>query len=174
VTPDVQKIIDEFLDEGNLNNDDINKSIDKFNNILLKAADISLNRKKKASIKGTTTNKKQNKQEWYDQSLISARRNLNDKWNLLNKYNKDPIVRSNFFSSLKQFRKLRKEKYREYKHAIINKLDNLKENDPKEYWRLLDKLKHLDGASETSANNVSPTDNWYNYFKSLNTSTSSN
>jgi len=98
----------------------------------LKAADIALNRKKQASIKGTTTNKKQNKQEWYDQSLISARRNLNDKWNLLNKYNKDPIVRSNFFSSLKQFRKLRKEKYREYKHEIINKLENLKENDPKE------------------------------------------
>lgn len=65
------------------------------------------------------------------------------------------------FSSLKQFRKLGKEKYREYKHDIINKLDNLKENDPKEYWRLLDKLKHLDGASETSANNNSPTD-WYN------------
>ena len=54
MTPDVQKIIDEFLDEGNLKNDDINKSIDKFNNILLKAADISLSRKKKASIKEKT------------------------------------------------------------------------------------------------------------------------
>ena len=58
MTPDVHKIIDEFLDEGNLKHDDINKSIDKFNNILLKTADISLNRKKKASIKGTTTKKK--------------------------------------------------------------------------------------------------------------------
>ena len=140
----------------------------------MKATDISLNRKKKASIKGTTTKKKQNKQEWYDQSLISARRNLNDKWNLLNKYNKDPILDLTVFRSLQQFRKLRKEKYREYRQENkINKLDNLKENDPKEYWSLLDKLKHLDGASETSANNVSPTD-WYNYFKSLNTSTSSN
>lgn len=48
-------------------------------------------------------------------------------------------------------------KYRECKHEIINKLDNLKENDPKEYWCILDKLKHIYGAVETSAN-VSPTD----------------
>jgi hypothetical protein len=58
VTPDVHTIIDEFLDEGNLKHDDINKSIDKLNNILLKTADISLNRKNKALIKGTTTKKK--------------------------------------------------------------------------------------------------------------------
>lgn len=58
MTPDVHTIIDEFLDEGNLKHDDINKSIDKLNNILLKTADISLNRKNKALIKGTTTKKK--------------------------------------------------------------------------------------------------------------------
>lgn len=32
--------------------------------------------------------------EWYDQSLTFARKNLNDKFNLLNKYPKDPYVRS--------------------------------------------------------------------------------
>jgi len=77
--------------------------------------------KKSAYVRGS----KKNLPEWYDESLTSARKNLNDKFNLLNKYPKDPYVRSALFNFRKHFRKLRKNKYREYKQNLLNKLDNI-------------------------------------------------
>ena len=118
--------------------------------------------KKSAYVRGS----KKNLPEWYDQSLTSARKNLNDKFNLLNKYPKDPYVRSALFNFRKHFRKLRKNKYREYKQNLLNKLDNLQENNPKEYWNLLDKLKKINDNSNASSNNV-PLNEWHAYFKTL-------
>ena len=64
-----------------------------------------------------------NHQKWYDSSLINFKRNLDDRLNLLLKYDRDPQVRSQYFSSLKQYRKPRKMKWRQYRQIIINKLD---------------------------------------------------
>jgi len=59
---------------------------------------------------------------------------------------RDPQVRSQYFSSLKQYRKLRKMKLRQYRQEIINKLDSLYESNPKEYWKLLDQLKSKENS----------------------------
>jgi hypothetical protein len=45
---------------------------------------------------------------------------------------RDPQVRSQYFSSLKQYRKLRKMKSLQYRQEIINKVDSLYESNPKE------------------------------------------
>lgn len=68
--------------------------------------------------------------------MINLKRNLDDRLNLLLEYDRDPQVRSQYFSSLKQYRKLRKMKSRQYLQEIIDKLDSLYESNPKEYLKL--------------------------------------
>jgi hypothetical protein len=111
-----------------------------------------------------------NHQKWYDSSLINFKRNLDDRLNLLLKYGRDPHVRSQYFSSLKQYRKLRKMISRQYRQEIINKLDSLYESNPKEYWKLLDQLKSKDNSFSEDVSHV-PENEWYDYFKHLNEDT---
>jgi hypothetical protein len=95
---------------------DIENLINNFNRIVYVAADQSL-KKKNGTGKGRINNKNKkcrsnNRQKWYDSSLINCKRNLDDRLNLLLKYDRDPKVRSQYFSSLKQYRKPRKMKSR--------------------------------------------------------------
>ena len=84
------------------------------------------------------------------------------------KYSNDPIVRSRYFSTLKQYRKLRKLKSRQFRQEIINQLDTLYDNTPKEYWKLLDRLKSKDLSNVENNDHISEKE-WYEYFKQLNT-----
>ena len=102
--------------------------------------------------------------------MINFKRNLDDRLNILLKYDRDPQVRSQYFSSLNQYRKLRKMKSRQYRQEIINKLDSLYESNPKEYWKLLDQLKSKDNSFSEDASHV-PENEWYDYFKHLNEDT---
>ena len=51
----------------------------------------------------------------------------------MSKYPKNPFIRGAFHKSNKEFTKLRKLKKREYTPNILDKLDNLQTNNPKEY-----------------------------------------
>lgn len=82
--------------------------------------------------------------KWYDVSLQKARLVLMNKEKLFKKFSNDPYVRSSFYKSLKEFRKLRKHKLRQYRQDILNKLDSMHENNPSLYWKLLDELKNTD------------------------------
>ena len=69
---------------------------------------------------------------------------------------------------MKIYRKLsRKLKYKQYKNDIIEKLDNLEDNNPKTYWELLDKLQNC-YKRETDYTSSIENQEWYEYFKNLN------
>jgi 3'-phosphoadenosine 5'-phosphosulfate sulfotransferase len=51
----------------------------------------------------------------------------------MSKYPKNPFITGAFHKSNKEFAKLRKLKKREYTQNILDKLDNLQTNNPKEY-----------------------------------------
>jgi predicted transcriptional regulator len=153
---------------------DIENLVNNFNRIVYDAAGQSLKkmngtRKRKINNKNKKC-RSNNHQKWYDSSLINFKRNLDDRLNLLLKYDRDPQVRSQYFSSLKQYRKLRKMKSLQYRQEIINKLDSLYESNPKEYWKLLDQLKSKDNSFSEDASHV-PENEWYDYFKHLNEDT---
>lgn len=84
---------------------------------------------------------------------------------MLQKYPFDPVIRSSFFSLLKHYRKTRKKKIRDFRQDLIDKLDNLKDDNPSQYWALLHELS--DTNRENSTSDVS-TDAWFSYFKNLN------
>lgn len=142
----------------------INSAINDFNDILLTAAEKSLKKRK------TVTKQKRKKvkdKPWQDDDLKKTKRDLDHKLILMQKYSKDPIVRGNFFKQLKCYRKLRKLKIRSFKNNLINKLEELHEENPKAYWALLDQLKYDEKKNKRDETHVN-TETWYEYFKDLN------
>ncbi|VDI01592.1 Hypothetical predicted protein [Mytilus galloprovincialis] len=138
------------------------------NTIFYEAANLSL--KQKPTKKSTSKLKQNVKKEpnWLDASLSKLKNNLNDKEKLLQKYPFDPVIRSSFFRLLKHYRKTRKKKIRDFRQDLIDKLDNLKDNNPSQYWALLHELS--DTNRENTTSDVS-TDAWFSYFKNLNEET---
>ncbi|CAG2213631.1 unnamed protein product [Mytilus edulis] len=140
--------------------------IQDLNNILYEAANISIKKKIIKKVNGTAKVKKSQQSKWFDLPLINMKKQLCDKEKLFKKYNKDPYIRSSFFALLKKYRKARKTKYREFRADLIDQLDNLREENPKSYWTLLESLKNSDKKTEKSSNITST--EWAEYFKDLN------
>ena len=171
VSENVKKLITLFENEHPVVSDiGINNMVDSFNQIVYEAADMVL--KKKRNKKSVNIRSRPHKKaKWYDQSLIVAKRQLNYKLVLFKKFHNDPYIRSAYFSALKHFRKLRKFKFRKYKHDLIAKLDSLCDKNPKEYWKLLEEICITCNKSQTrTVGSVSSCD-WLHHFEQLNSNT---
>ncbi|CAG2204832.1 unnamed protein product [Mytilus edulis] len=144
----------------------INSLINNFNQVIYDVANKSL-RKKHHSFK--KSNKKKKKPNWENLSLSVLKKHLIDKENLFKKYNKDPYIRSSYFSALKHYRKSRKNTIRLYRQNLVNQLDNLKDNNPKAYWKLLNKFLSEGGDSRVQSQDNISAEEWLNYFRELNT-----
>ena len=144
-------------------NSDIDGMVSDMNQVLCKAADSAGCKPPNKSVRPISRHLPK-KPKWYDVPLSSLKRSLDNKLVLFKKYNKDPIIRGSFYSALKLYRKARKQKIREYYSSIVDQLDALRENKPKEYWSLLGNLVN---SSSTNGSDISP-DTWYSYFSDLN------
>ncbi|CAG2241908.1 unnamed protein product [Mytilus edulis] len=147
--------------------DSINNAAEDLNKIFLKAADLSL---KKIIRKPKKSKKKKIKKnrEWQDQDIINLKQNLYRKYKLMQNHNTDPYVRGSFFKCLKSYRKQRRAKIRKFKQDIMNKLDNLYDQNPKAYWQLLDKIKNISNNSQNKSENTIDPSEWQEYFQKLN------
>lgn len=148
LTNDIQQKIENFNNtEYKADTDDMVKDV---NNIFYETANLSLKQK---PLKKSTSKPKQDvkkKPEWLDAPLSKLKSLLIDKEKLLQKHPVDPIVRSSFFSMLKYYRKERKKKIREFRQNLVNQLDQLKDENPSQYWALLNELSNTYNKNETS------------------------
>ena len=71
------------------------------------------------------------------------KRLVDEKAKLMSKFPKDPIVRGSFFNHNKKYAKLRGKKRREFKQKILDRIENLEADNPKEYWSLVNQLSTL-------------------------------
>ena len=141
---------------------EVERAVESLQDILLLAANKSLKRKTKVRGRGIKS------KPWFDLNLCNMRKELDHKSDKLARFPNDPIIRGNFFKFRKLYSKTCKMKYRQYKANLIQKLDNLFENDPSKYWELLNKLKYDDEKKSSGESNI-PADEWVEYFKILNT-----
>ena len=82
----------------------------------------------------------------------------------MSKFPKDPVVCGSFYKLNKRYAKTRKKKRREFKQNILNHLDELQSNNPKEIWSLVNQL--CNEQSDKSVSNIDG-DTWYKYFSIL-------
>ena len=83
----------------------------------------------------------ENSKPWHDQDLDKLKRITIEKGKLMTKFPRDPIIRGSFFKINKQYSKLRKKKKKEFRQSVLDRLDALESENPKEYWSLLNSLK---------------------------------
>ena len=77
-------------------------------------------------------------------------------------------VRESFFNKRKQYKKLLRQKEKQYREEIVNRLNTSNRHNAKEYWGIVDELKELNSsASQKCTSSLVSTDNWYNHFKNL-------
>ncbi|VDI55386.1 Hypothetical predicted protein, partial [Mytilus galloprovincialis] len=113
----------------------VDEASSKLSNIFLSAANLSLKRPLKKH-----TNKQKNK-KWFDASLQQARTNLLNYGKIYSRFPYDPIIKNHFYKLNREYSKLRKYKYKQYKQSLISQLDSLHEENPKLYWNLINELQ---------------------------------
>jgi exonuclease III len=159
-SPEVSAKVSEFMGKKFQNTwEDIQEATNSLNDIIYLAASKSLrkmNRPKKSMNKDKI---------WYNRSLKAMKKDLQKKALLLAHYPQEPGIRKAYFQGLKWYNQKRKLERKKFKAEMIDKLDNLRENSPKEYWKILELLKN--GESDKPINIIDPA-TWYNYFKDLN------
>ena len=158
LSPDIQKKIENFknkdIDNSQILIDDASAEL---SNIFISAASISLKR-------GTKSKKSCKDKKWHDTDLKSLRRKLINYGKVYSKFPHDPLVRGHYFQLDKQYSRLRKFKYREYKNSLIDQLQSLHDDNPKLYWNIINELKNKKNNDYSSA--VAPS-KWLSHFQSL-------
>ena len=93
------------------------------------------------------------------------RYSLDNKGQIYAKFPNDPVIRGSFYILQREYSKVCKKKLREFKRDLVEKLDNLHENNPKEYWQLLNSVtKDRDNSTESQVS----IEEWLNHFSKLN------
>ena len=100
--------------------------------------------------------------KWYDKSCQELSKNLKLVASLLSKSPKDPYLRGKLITTRKEYKKLLKLKRKEYHNEIIQKLERAEEKDPKEYWKLVNKLR-----KNKLEKKISNTEDFVNFFENL-------
>lgn len=146
----MQNDIKQFMDEDiNFDETSINNATNKLHCIFEKVCKASLKRKKRVKAKGN---------KWYDSDLSSLKKLVDEKAFLMS------VVCGSFYKLNKRYAKTRKKKRREFKQNILNHLDELQSNNPKEIWSLVNQL--CNEQSDKSVSNIDG-DTWYKYFSIL-------
>jgi predicted RNA-binding protein with EMAP domain len=70
-----------------------------------------------------------------------------------------------FFFIRKEYSKLCKRKYREFKQDLISKIYSLHQNDSKQYWEILNSLRN--DNQDSTYSKITP-EEWVSHFSNLN------
>lgn len=143
-----------------------NSSIDNIVTSVTNVFNITAKKSLTRNIKLNNTNNKHKQKKWYNPTLQSLRRELNNQGILLSQNPHDPITRRNYFYLLRNYRKKCKNEKRKFTSNILTKLDELHENNPSQYWKL---FKMLSNANEIIDKDLSVNKSTlYQHYKGLN------
>ena len=124
--------IDTLLDNDS---GDMEIIIDKIGEIYTIGHEVKTEKKKKKNKPKTV------KKKWYDKSCQELSRQLKQTAKLLSRSPNNPNIRGNFHKTRKQYKKLIKTKKKEWKNQMVQKLEQIEENKPEEYWKLVNELR---------------------------------
>ena len=100
----------------------------------------------------------------FTESCTVLRKHLLYTKGLMQKYPHNREIRSCFYSIRKTFRKAVKQAKQDFKDNILKQLSEMKNTDPKAYWKLLDTLRN--NQTKNKENSISP-EMWVNHFMKL-------
>ncbi len=147
-------------------NEDIENALDQINGILTEAAEIHINRKVSKKVKRKRS--KVLKKPWFTDELAALRKSLRKAGRDLVNNCRDDTLRHRFFQLKKKYKLQVKYKKREFKQGLYNRLVNMSENNPKEYWELFNELKKSNDDINVNDQDCPIKDEeWIKHYKDL-------
>ena len=106
--------------------------------------------------------------KWHDTSCYEAHRSILLTSKLLQGDPKNAYLRGKLFSETKKYKKLIKNKQKQFVDNLFTELDSIKENNPKGYMDLVKTLRdgNFDKEVESDTSHISP-QNWFSHFSEL-------
>jgi len=153
---DIGNNLNDLADDSNTSVDDM---IDGFSNIMLQLAN-------KCLIKRGANKKRKKQPKWYDNECFNCRKTLKSLNRSFHKNPFNPDIREKLFHTKKVYKRLVRDKKRKFKADILEKINDLHNNDPAQYWNLLKELKQSQQTLSNPADKISPNE-WEHYFSSL-------
>lgn len=162
----VEHQLQAFIDKLNISeNNDVCTATSEITNIFINVAKVSGIKSATMIRKGKRKKKKKDK-PWFDKVCRSLRKTLKS---LANKLSNNPFnktVQQSYFKHKKEYKCLIRKKNRQYKAELLNNLLNIEDNNPSQFWKIVDKLKNDEGSWSDRSNNISP-EEWTDYFHKL-------
>ncbi|VDH90724.1 Hypothetical predicted protein [Mytilus galloprovincialis] len=138
-TAEIQQRLDKFLKLEPIDSENaIDSASLELTDIIITAANTSLKRRKAQTGQGVKH------QKWFDCSLAYLRKKLFSYWKIYSRFPRDPAVKCHFYKLQRLYTKARKHKYSEYKQSLLKQIKTLHEENPKQYWQLIDELQAID------------------------------
>ena len=161
---DTKGMIRNFL-ENQYDENNTNIAVNDFTSILAQAGNKVLKLKHS---KGLSPNKGSAiKYPWFDNNCYGLRQSLRQKGKQLKRSKDIKEDSQKFRISCRKYKKLLREKKKEYKQKLLKEMESLKSSNPKLYWNLLEKLRNCDREPKSNdASNISA-EEWYKHFKEL-------
>ena len=94
------------------------------------------------------------------------RSNLISLGKLYAKFPRDPLIRGRYYKNYRLYNKARKSKYKLFMNSMLDRLDMMKSNNPKHYWKLVNDIKGSKKASNSSCSQID-SETWVNHFRNL-------
>ena len=139
----------------------IDEMLSKVENILESAAHGALKERKTIYSKFKIKKKK-----WFDRDCYGLRKEVIRLGRKMCRSKVTHEQRIVFFSKKRDLRKLLKFKKKEFRQNILSQLNNLEENNQKQYWKLVSELKELE-ANKTCESECLSAKEWVDYFSTL-------
>ena len=83
----------------------------------------------------------------------------------LARYPNDPVVRGSYHRTKKEYKKLVKRTAQKFKEQLLDKINSLESNNPKDFWSMVNSMK--EAKQNNIIDSISP-QIWFNWFKKLN------
>ena len=103
---------------------------------------------------------------WFDQTCKSLKCELTSLARHIKQQPNNKAIHNTYFTKLKQYKKLLKQKQRTFKDNLLVELDTLNTKDPKAFWKLLQKLQNPDNDYSNPSDNI-PQSEWLDHFIKL-------
>ena len=94
--------------------------------------------------KSTKKSKRPNKshyKQWYNIDCQTSQKLLKNAAKNLANYPNDPIVRGRYHKMRKEHKKLVKHTAQKFKEQLLDKINSLESNNPKDFWSMVNSLK---------------------------------
>ena len=152
----------ELKSKGDLNIDDLEDCTKELTSILFSNAAKCFKIVKKTRKR---TSKPKSK-PWFNKNCVSMKKRLSNLSKLLKKSPHDPIIRGNFMTIKKEYKKIVKQYKKLYEINHIKELEGLTGN-PKKFWQHVKKVGNTNKFVLGYGNYISK-ETWLEHFKSLN------